>query len=139
MIEHGVLELSMRATPNDDLRRMAKEREESNTCLTAWVDDKIVAVAGIDKLWEGVGEIWFMATPYLVEKPKSGFRCIRDGMAKLIKKHGMRRVQSAGRMDFPQCHILFKHLKFKAEGIMEAYTSDGVDCILYSLIKEQVI
>ena len=135
VLEHGVKEFGFKTVPNEELKTMAKEREASGKCITGWVDGEIIGVAGIDLLWENVGDIWLMLTPLIHKHLKEGYKCIREGMKKLIDEHKLRRVQSYGRVDFPACHILFKHLGFKVEGMAKKYTSDGVDCILYSKVK----
>ena len=135
VLEHGVKEFGLKVIPNNELRQMAKEREESGKCVTGRVDGEIVGVAGIDELWPGVGDIWLMLTPYINRHVKEGYKCILKGMKKLIKEHKLRRVQSYGRVDFPECHILFKHLGFKVEGMAKGYSPDGVDCIMYAKVK----
>ena len=136
VIENGVKEYGLKATPNKDMAELAKEREESGLCVTGWVDGEIVGVGGIQILWEGVGEVWLMLTPYINKKPKEGYRCIRNGFEKLLKENKLRRVQGFGRIGFHQSHILFKHLGFKAEGKLRKYAPDGADVIIYALIRE---
>lgn len=135
VIEHGVKEIGLKAIPNDEMRILAKEREESGMCVSGWVDNEVVCVAGIDLLWEGCGNVWLMLTPCINKHVKEGYVCIRRGLKKLIKEHKMRRLQSYGRVDFPECHILFEHLGFKVEGMAKAYTPDSVDCVMYAKVK----
>lgn len=135
VIDHGVLEVNLRAEPNEEMKKAAQDREKSGKCVTGWVDGEIIGVAGIDMMWKGCGEIWLMLTPAIYGHMKDGYRCIRDGMKKLIDVNNLRRVQSHGRVDFPACHNLFKHLGFEVEGKAKGYTFDGVDCILYAKVK----
>lgn len=135
VIENGVLELGLKAEPTEELMDAAIEREISGKCVTGWVDGEIMGVAGIDMLWKNVGEVWLMLTPKIYEHLKEGYKCIRQGMKKLIEDNDLVRVQSHGRVDFPACHILFKHLGFKVEGFAKKYTPDGTDCIYYAKVK----
>ena len=135
VIDNGVKEVALRATPTEEMKRIAKEREEEGTCITGWVDGEIVGVAGIDELWDGVGDIWLMLTPFIDKHVKETYKCILEGMKKLIKDNDLRRVQSYGRTDFAQCHILFKHLGFEVEGLARKYTPDGCDAIIYAKVK----
>lgn len=135
VIAHGVKELSLRATPTDEMKKVAKEREESGMCVTGWVNGEPQCVAGIDLLWKGCGDVWLMLTPCIDKNVREGYLCIRKGLKKLIKDHKIRRLQSYGRVDFAECHILFKHLGFEVEGLAREYTADGTDCIMYSLIR----
>ena len=136
VISHGVKEVQLKMTPTDDMKAIAKEREESGMCVTGWVNGEAQCVAGIDLKWEGCGDVWLMVTPCIDKNIRAGYTCIRRGLKKLIKEHKIRRLQSYGRTDFMQCHVLFKHLGFKVEGLARKYTSDGCDCILYSLIRD---
>lgn len=138
VIEHGVKEAGLKAIPNDEMKALAKEREESGMCVSGWVNGEVVCVAGIDLLWEKVGNVWMMLTPCINKNVREGYICIRKGLKKLIKEHKIRRLQSFGRVDFPECHILFDHLGFKVEGLAKAYTPDGVDAIMYALIREDI-
>lgn len=135
VVEHGVKELGLKAIPDDDMKALAKAREESGKCLTGWVDGEVVGVTGIEEKWPGVADIWLMLTPYINKHVKQGYQCILRGIEKLINDNNLRRVQSYGRVDFLECHILFKHLGFEVEGLAKAYTPDGVDCIMYAKVK----
>lgn len=132
----GIKELNLKATPsvNDELKALAEEREKSGKCFTGWVDGEIVGVGGMDESRTGVAEIWLILSPYIDEV--QGYKCILEGMKNLINDNHLRRIQFFGRVDFPQCHILFEHLGFKVEGIARKYTPDGVDAIMYGLIRD---
>ncbi|KKN78884.1 hypothetical protein LCGC14_0346560 [marine sediment metagenome] len=134
VMTHGLKERNLRFDTNEETYKAAKEREESGMCVTGWIDGQPECVAGIDIMWEGVGDVWLMITPFIDNHVKESYKCIRKGLKKLIKDHKIRRLQSYGRVDFPECHTLFAHLGFKVEGLAKAYTSDGVDAIMYGKI-----
>lgn len=134
VISHGVKELHLKAIPNDEIKALAKEREESGKCVTGWVNGIVACVAGIDVLWEGVANVWMMLTPEINNDVKQGYLCIRKGLKKIIEENKLRRIQAYGRTDFPECHVLFEHLGFKVEGIARKYTPDGVDVIMYAKV-----
>ena len=134
VIEHGIKEIGLWAIPNEDMKRHAEEREKSGRCFTGWVDGTVVGVGGVDLLWKGVADVWLMVTPYIDTHKLSGFKCIHEGLEKVMRDNGLWRVQSAGRIDYPQCHVLFKHLGFEAEGIARKYTADKMDCIIYAKV-----
>ena len=135
VIENGVKEVGLRAEPTEDMRKLAEEREQSGRCFTGRVDGEIIGCAGIDILWEGVGEAWFVASPKVNENKRDSYACILKGLKRLIKENNLRRVQGYGRVNFPESHILFKHLGFEVEGKMRKYTHDGVDCIMYGRVE----
>ncbi len=130
VLRHGVKEANIKAD-----KKAAKEREESGMCVTGWVNGRPECVAGIDLLWEGVGDVWLMVTPRIDTMKREGFVCIRKGLKKLIKDNKIRRLQSYARIDFPECHTLFKHLGFIKEGTAKGYCPDGSDAILYARIR----
>ena len=134
VIENGVLEAGLKAVPTDEMKKVGKEREESGKCITGWVDDEVIGVAGIDPVWEGVGSIWLMLTPAIYRHLKEGYKCICQGMEKLIEDNKLHRIESYGRIDFPECHNLFKHLGFEVEGLARKKTPDKVDCIMYAKV-----
>ncbi len=134
VIEHGVKEVQLKMKPTEEMKDFAKQREDSGMCVTGWIDGKPECVAGIDIMWEGVGDVWLMITPFIDNHVKESYKCIRKGLKKLIKDHKIRRLQSYGRVDFAQCHTLFKHLGFKVEGLARQYTVDGIDCIMYAKV-----
>jgi hypothetical protein len=136
VIKNGVKEVQLKMTPTEEMKVIAKQREESGMCVTGWVNGKPECVAGIDLLWEGVGDVWLMVTPAIDRQVKESYKCIRMGLKKLIEDHKLRRLQSYGRVDFKQCHTLFSHLGFEVEGLAREYTADGIDAIMYSLITE---
>ena len=134
VIEHGVKEVQLKMKPTEEMKDFAKQREDSGMCVTGWIDGKPECVAGIDIMWEGVGDVWLMITPFIDNHVKESYKCIRKGLKKLIKDHKIRRLQSYGRVDFAQCHTLFKHLGFEVEGLARQYTIDGIDCIMYAKV-----
>ena len=91
VIEHGVKEVGLKAVPTDEMKALAKEREESGMCVTGWVNGEVVGVAGIDLLWEGVGNGWMMLTPLINKNIKEGYTCICKGFKKLIKDNPIKR------------------------------------------------
>lgn len=134
VISHGVKEVNLRAEPTDEMKTVAREREESGKCFTGWVDGEVVGVGGIDEMWKGVASIWLMVTPYINFHIKEGYKCILEGMKKILKETKLHRIESYGRVDFPECHILFRHLGFEVEGLARKKTPDKVDCIMYGKI-----
>ncbi len=137
VIENGAKEVGLKSIPTKEIEKLAQEREDSGLCVTGWVDGHIIGVSGIELLWEGVGEVWLILSSYIDHNPKECFRCIKDGLEILIKRAGLRRTQGYGRIGFHQAHILYKHLGFKAEGIMKEFTPDGVDCIMYARLERR--
>ncbi len=132
----GVKEFGLKCIPTDQMKELALSREENGQCITGWLDGKIVGVGGIDLKWSGVGEVWLMLSYEVDRCPLRAFEVIRAGLAKLIEDNGLWRCQAWCRRGFAEGHTVFRHLKFKPEGIAEKYMPDGTDAILYAKIKE---
>ena len=135
ILESGVKEFGLKFIPNEQLKELARTREENGQCVTGWVDGKIVGVGGIDEMWPGVGEVWLLLSYEVNRCPKHSYKVIRDGLKKLIDDNNLHRCQAWCRVDFAEACTLFRHLGFKPEGIAEKYLPDGTDAILFSKVK----
>lgn len=137
IIENGVREFGLKSQGTKELWELAREREKNGMCLTTVEDGEITACGGVDVLWSGVGEVWLILTCKETKYPRKLYENIKNGLNKIINDNNLFRVQAWGRIGFDRAHILFKHLKFKPEGIAKRYTPDGVDCILYAIVKSK--
>lgn len=138
ILEDGVKEFGLRCLPHPHVEELAKEREGNGKCLTALVNGKIVGCGGIDLMWPGVGEVWVMLSYEVDKYPIRAYEVIRDGLEKLIEDNDLWRVQAWGRIGFAKSHTLFRHLGFRPEGIAKKYAPDGVDCILYAKVNDDI-
>ena len=136
IINEGTKEQGIKYYGHGTLEELAQQTEEDGLSMTGYVNDEIVGCGGIRKLWDGVGEVWLMLSPKTALYPTKTYECIREGLQKLIDENDFVRLQAWGRIGFAKAHTLFKHLGFKAEGIARKYTPDGVDCILYSIVRQ---
>ncbi len=136
IIEMGTKEEGIKYYGHGTLEELAQQTEEDGLSMTGYVNDEIVGCGGIRKLWDGVGEVWLMLSPKTALYPTKTYECIREGLQKLIDENDFVRLQAWGRIGFAKAHTLFKHLGFKAEGIARKYTPDGVDSILYAIVRQ---
>ena len=136
IIEMGTKENGFEYYGTGTLEELAQQTEEDGLSMTGIVNDEIVGCGGIRKLWEGVGECWIILSPKVNLYPTRTYECIKDGFEKLIAENDFVRLQAWGRIGFAKAHTLFKHLGFKAEGIARKYTPDGIDSILYAIVRQ---
>ncbi len=136
IINEGTKEKSIKYYGAGTLEELAQQTEEDGLSITGIVNDEIVGCGGIRKLWDGVGEVWLMLSPKTALYPTKTYECIREGLQKLIDENDFVRLQAWGRIGFAKAHTLFKHLGFKPEGIARKYTPDGVDSILYAIVRQ---
>ena len=136
IIGNGTKEKGFEYYGSGDLSDLAQQTEDDGLSMTGIVNDVIVGCGGIRKLWAGVGEVWLMLSPKVNLYPIRTYECIKNGLEQLIEENDFHRLQAWGRIGFTKAHTLFRHLKFKPEGIAKCYTPDRCDCILYSRIKQ---
>ena len=136
IIADGTKENGLKYYGAGTLEELAQQTEDDGLSVTGIVNDEIVGCGGIRKLWNGVGEFWLMLSPITNLYPIRTYECIRDGFEQLIEENDFVRLQAWGRVGFTKAHTLFRHLKFKPEGIARKYTPDGVDCILYAIVED---
>ena len=134
ILKIGVKEFGLKCLPNDHIKALAQQREESKACITGLVDDVVVGIGGIETLWSGVGEVWLMLSYEVDKRPMRTYDIISAGLDKLIKDNNLWRCQGWCRAGFTKAHTLFRHLNFQPEGIARKYLPDGSDAILYSRI-----
>ena len=136
IINEGTKEQGIKYYGAGTLEELAQQTEEDGLSITGIVNDELVGCGGIRKLWDGVGEVWLMLSPKTSLYPVKTYECIKEGFEKLIAENDFVRLQAWGRIGFTKAHTLFRHLGFRPEGIAKKYTPDGVDCILYSIVRQ---
>ena len=136
IINDGTKEKGIKYYGHGTLEELAQQTEDDGLSITGIVNDEIVGCGGIRKLWDGVGEVWLMLSPKTALYPTKTYECIREGLQKLIDENDFVRLQAWGRIGFAKAHTLFKHLGFKPEGIARKFTPDGVDSILYAIVRQ---
>ncbi len=130
LLEDGVKEYSLKFLPHEHINDVAQQREESGTCLTGFVDGRIVGCGGVDTIHPGVGEVFVMLSYEVDKDPIRAYEVIRDGLEQLME--GFHRLEGWCRVDFVKGHTLFRHLNFKVEGRASKRSMDKTDMILYS-------
>ena len=135
IIEMGVKGQEVKCYGHASMEELAEQTEKDGLSMTGYVDDVIIGCGGIRKLWKGVGEVWMMLSPEVNKYPIRTYECIKEAFNRMIKDNDFVRLQAWGRIGFPKAHTLFRHLGFKPEGIARKYTPDGVDAILYAIVR----
>lgn len=89
--------------------------------FTGFVDGKIVAVAGLVKMWPGVAEAMSVMTPSAKPYMKSIHRKSRDVITEAIKKWGLHRIQTVVWDASPAGRKWVEALGFEIESPMKKY------------------
>ena len=106
--------------------------------VTVIFDGDIVAVGGLVKYWEGVGEVWLMLTEKSRKKGVFGIialEAISKKMNELIVAHNLWRVEANVRADFPESIKMIKYFGFEYEGTKRKYTPDKCNMLIFSRIR----
>ncbi len=110
-----------------------------DNCYTAIFEGEIVAVYGLQILWEGVGWVAMIMTENCKKEGVFGIiaiHTIRDKLEELLKDNNIRRAQAVVRPDFVEAIKMIQFLGFKNEtpDTMKEYFPDKGDAYLYSRI-----
>lgn len=116
------------------VRRLASgpfELDERTQGIALEVDGRVLAIGGITRMHEGVGEVWGLLAPAIHAHPiflhKAGRRLVAAG-------HTYRRLQAtAAARDLRACRWLAR-LGFEREGLMRAFGPDGADHVRYARV-----
>ena len=106
---------------------------EAGSSLSAEVDGRIIASAGLAVGFAGMGILWSAvgrgAGPHFVPLHRAARR--------LIEIQNMRRIEAAIECDFTNGSRWLEMLGFQREGRMTAYGLDGEDFYLYALTAKR--
>jgi hypothetical protein len=130
----GIKEFGIDHYSPEHLLQIAAERDANGQCRSCVMDGEVVACAGVDILWPGVGEVWAMVS-YEIDKTLV-YKGIAKGLKRVVDDNDLWRVQGWARVGFKEAHVLFKHLGMIREGVARRYAPDGADCVLYSKVKD---
>lgn len=101
-----------------------------------YIYDELVAVGGVLKYWNGVGEAWLVLGKKSGEHKIEVVRKVRQMLWLAMDELKLWRIQATERRDFHKSVKMAEHLGFKLEGLMLKYTADKADAYLYALVKE---
>lgn len=105
--------------------------EAQGESFTALEGDKILACAGLLKMWKGRAVAWAIMDKDL----KKHFLSIHYAVKRFLSATDYRRIETHVYCDFEQGKRWIELLGFTCEGVLHKYTPDGFDCFGYSRIK----
>jgi len=113
----------------DQVDLMAKVKLNGVSFTTVY-NGRVVACAGIEKMWNGVGQAWALCVKDIGKihmSPKDN----RNKFLEIAKQ--FHRVQAPLRADLPSGISFARYMGFKQESIMKRYNPDGTDALMYVL------
>ena len=129
----GIKEVGVNPLSDKQDMQINEDREANGQCRTCLINGKVVGCGGIDLMWPGVGEVWVALSNDI--SAITAYRGIAKGLKRVMKDNDLWRVQGWARVVFKEAHALFQHLGMEEEGVARKYTPDGVDCVLYSKVR----
>jgi len=101
--------------------------EQEGMAFTGVINDKVIAAAGMKRIWGNVAEGWFLAKNDVWNYPITIAKAVKQNLDYLAKTNNIKRLQTAVRADFGIGIRFAKWLGFTNEGLMKSYGFDGAD------------
>jgi hypothetical protein len=115
-------------------------RVRAGWAFVAELDGYLVAGAGMDETWPGVGYAWLVVIPGAQEWcARALARALKRHLPRLIHTHRLWRVEANVHCQLSRALRLVEWLGFKRECIKEKWGPDGKDYHQYALITEEYL
>jgi RimJ/RimL family protein N-acetyltransferase len=101
--------------------------EQEHLAFTGLINDKVIAAAGMKRIWGNVAEGWFIAKNDVWNYPITIAKAVKQNIDYLATSNNIKRLQTAVRSDFGIGIRFAKWLGFTNEGLMKSYGFDGSD------------
>jgi hypothetical protein len=118
------------------MRDFADDLVVPEMSFTGVAEQGLVCCAGINPLWEGVGEAWVIASSLLHENRMAVVRATKRLLWQMITHQNFWRVQACVRTDWPEAMRYAEFFGMQNEGVMKRYGPDGSDYYRYAWVKE---
>lgn len=116
---------------NDSGLLALEDNPYSMTIITADTEE-VIACGGCVEVWENRGHLWFVVDQELATKNSIA---IHNAVLRYISVLPFNRVEAVVEAKFKKANRWMELLKFKREGLLEAYDISGADMIMYAKIK----
>lgn len=92
---------------------------------SGWLDGHLVGCAGLVIPWQGRAEGWAVFTPFGRQHAGLVHRAVYRGLQRLIKEHGLRRIQGDTFATYLTGCRWLERLGFERESLMPLYGPNG--------------
>jgi RimJ/RimL family protein N-acetyltransferase len=110
-----------------DNNKECMDLEQEHLAFTGLINDKVIAAAGMKRIWGNVAEGWFIAKNDVWNYPITIAKAVKQNIDYLATSNNIKRLQTAVRADFGIGIRFAKWLGFNNEGLMKSYGFDGAD------------
>jgi RimJ/RimL family protein N-acetyltransferase len=111
----------------NDNNKECMDLEQEHLAFTGLINDKVIAAAGMKRIWGNVAEGWFIAKNDVWNYPITIAKAVKQNIDYLATSNNIKRLQTAVRADFGIGIRFAKWLGFTNEGLMKSYGFDGAD------------
>jgi RimJ/RimL family protein N-acetyltransferase len=110
-----------------DNNKECMDLEQEHLAFTGLINDKVIAAAGMKRIWGNVAEGWFIAKNDVWNYPITIAKAVKQNIDYLATSNKIKRLQTAVRADFGIGIRFAKWLGFTNEGLMKCYGFDDTD------------
>jgi len=110
-----------------DNNKECMDLEQEHLAFTGLINDKVIAAAGMKRIWGNVAEGWFIAKNDVWNYPITIAKAVKQNIDYLATSNNIKRLQTAVRADFEIGIKFAKWLGFTNEGLMKNYGFDDTD------------
>jgi RimJ/RimL family protein N-acetyltransferase len=110
-----------------DNNKECMDLEQEHLAFTGLINDKVIAAAGMKRIWGNVAEGWFIAKNDVWNYPITIAKAVKQNIDYLATSNNIKRLQTAVRSDFGIGIRFAKWLGFTNEGLMKCYGFDDTD------------
>ena len=111
----------------NDTNKECMDLEQEHLAFTGLINDKVIAAAGMKRIWGNVAEGWFIGKQEVWNYPITIAKAVKQNIDYLATSNNIKRLQTAVRTDFGIGIRFAKWLGFTNEGLMKNYGFDGTD------------
>ena len=111
----------------NDNNKECMDLEQEHLAFTGLINDKVIAAAGMKRIWGNVAEGWFIAKNDVWNYPITIAKAVKQNIDYLATSNNIKRLQTAVRTDFGIGIRFAKWLGFTNEGLMKCYGFDDTD------------
>ena len=108
-------------------------KKEAVEAYTAYYNDKIIVIGGMNLLWEHVGEVWAVGSPQIPNQKFTYYKNMKFFLNYFRNTYKLKRVQAQVIADYTMLHEFVKRLGFKYEGTMHNYCGGAIDNCMYAI------
>ena len=118
-----------------DITKRSEAYAKAGPAITLLDGDEVLAIGGVIKFWQGVGEAWMVVSPEGRKRIMSLYKYMDAFLRACFNKYGFHRIQANILQDFETAHRCIMKLDFIPEGMMIQYGPNKENFIRYVRFK----